>query len=386
MRIAGYNMTNMSGKRGVNLGERGMVSFLVTLIMLAVITLIVVGFTQVANRNSREALDRQLSAQAFYAAESGVNVTRDIIQTALDGGATDLATKKTCANDYNPAVTGGVGLPINDLGGASSGVRYTCVIVDPHPSSLVYTDITTDNSVVIPVEAATDFASLSFNWTKKSGAPTGTCTGQAQNYYPASATWACGFGILRLDVMQVTDPTAPPNSATAMYDATNTLFLSPYGAHSGSLTGSLNFGAGGIKGFYGTGCEPNPLTGACAAGNKPCDSACTVNVTVSGARKYYVRATMLYENAGQLTVRGKTASGDFAPLLNAQTMVDVTGKAQDELRRIQVRLATDNTLPGGNDGLPLNSLVGTQGICKRFTIAPGESAATSIDPTPICGL
>lgn len=45
--------------------------FMITIVMMVVISLIVVGFTQVANRNRRQSLDRQLSTQAFYVAESG---------------------------------------------------------------------------------------------------------------------------------------------------------------------------------------------------------------------------------------------------------------------------------------------------------------------------
>src|ERR1700761_8288581 len=53
--------------------EQGMVSILVTMIMVIVISLIVIGFAEVSRRNQREALDNQLSTQAYYAAESGVN-------------------------------------------------------------------------------------------------------------------------------------------------------------------------------------------------------------------------------------------------------------------------------------------------------------------------
>lgn len=355
-----------------------MVSFLVTMIMMAVITLIVVGFTQVANRNSREALDRQLSTQAFYAAESGVNVTDNTINSAPAG--TILPTKTTCANDYSYSAPNGIGAPINELGGPGSGVSYSCVLVDPAPTSLVYNDITQDASTVIRVDSGgANFSSLNFTWSRKSGADTaGTCSGHPQAYYfPAASAWNCNFGILRLDIMQVPNPSAPPNTVDLMYNATDTLYLTPYGTNNGALTGSVNFAAGGTKGFYGSGCELNTTADTCAA-PAVCNDSCTVKVNVSGASLYYVRATMLYQDAAKLTVQGKTdPAGDFVPLQNAQTMVDVTGKAQDELRRIQVRLSQDQS--GSNSDLPLSALTSGQSICKRFTIAPGDTVATPAD-------
>ena len=62
--------------------DKGLVSFMITIIMMLVITLIVIGFTQVSNRNRRESLDRQLSTQAFYAAESGVNEALKVLRTS----------------------------------------------------------------------------------------------------------------------------------------------------------------------------------------------------------------------------------------------------------------------------------------------------------------
>jgi Tfp pilus assembly protein PilX len=59
--------------------QAGMVSIMVTMILMVVLSLIVIGFAQIARRNSRQSLDRQLSTSAFYAAEAGVNDVRDLI-------------------------------------------------------------------------------------------------------------------------------------------------------------------------------------------------------------------------------------------------------------------------------------------------------------------
>jgi hypothetical protein len=53
--------------------EGGFVSIIVCMIIMTILSLITIGFAQIMAREQRQALDRQLSSQAFYAAESGVN-------------------------------------------------------------------------------------------------------------------------------------------------------------------------------------------------------------------------------------------------------------------------------------------------------------------------
>ena len=63
-----------------------MVAILVTMNLMIVISLIVLGFAQISRRNQRQSLDRQLSTQAFYAAETAVNDAADLIKTAVQAG------------------------------------------------------------------------------------------------------------------------------------------------------------------------------------------------------------------------------------------------------------------------------------------------------------
>src|SRR3954464_6641054 len=105
-----YNGVNMRAKNAKLNSEAGMASFLIVMILMLVITLIVIGFAQVTRRNSREALDRQLSSQAFYAAESGVNVTTNAIISHVNTyGLGSLPTKTACGSDYDAQKTDGVG-------------------------------------------------------------------------------------------------------------------------------------------------------------------------------------------------------------------------------------------------------------------------------------
>src|SRR4029079_15615056 len=53
--------------------ESGIVAILVVIVFSALLAVISIGFSHLMNREARQALDRQLSLQAYYCAESGVN-------------------------------------------------------------------------------------------------------------------------------------------------------------------------------------------------------------------------------------------------------------------------------------------------------------------------
>jgi Tfp pilus assembly protein PilX len=91
--------------RNIRHAEQGLVSIVVTMIFLIVLSLIVVGFAQVARREQRESLDRQLSSQAFYAAESGINIAKSAISDSSGTYSSNNAVlndKGSCGPDGTP--------------------------------------------------------------------------------------------------------------------------------------------------------------------------------------------------------------------------------------------------------------------------------------------
>ncbi|MGH7234477.1 MAG: PilX N-terminal domain-containing pilus assembly protein, partial [Candidatus Saccharimonadales bacterium] len=55
------------------LGEEGFAPIIVSIIIVIVLSLLTVGFVTLANNSAQNALNRQLSNNAYYAADSGVN-------------------------------------------------------------------------------------------------------------------------------------------------------------------------------------------------------------------------------------------------------------------------------------------------------------------------
>jgi len=328
--------------KAARLNEAGMVSIMVTMILMIVISLLVLGFAQVSRRNQRQSLDRQLSTQAFYAAESGVNDVRNLISTALDNGQV-IPNKKSCADTGN-----GFYSALNK--NLTSNVSYSCILVNPSPKELSYNSIT-DTGTIIPLISGngTNFSNITIKLTTKTGSttPSNGCKTTTNLVFTPTTTWTCGYGVLRFDLVPVSG-----NKTTAdLQNQVRTVFAVPY-------TPSTN--AGGNYNFAGDG---NAVRGM------HCDNtACTLTIEGLSTDKYYMRMQSIYQDVA-LTMTGKDSNGADATFNGAQIVIDSTGKAEDVLRRIQVHIPADGD--GNKNQLPDNALQSTDSVCKRFATMDG---------------
>lgn len=328
--------------------QKGIVSFMVTLIMMMVISLIVIGFTQVTNRNRREALDRQLSAQAFYAAESGVNQAITEIMGQAFGS---VANKDTCAN------TG----TYDAFSLNSSGVDVTCIMVNTIPDSIVGSASQTSSFVtyIHPVNSTNSGSpaidTLTFTWrsAEMQTPQPGGCTGTHMQF-PVTPPATCAFGLLRVDLFQF-ESNQPKNK-----DNTTTLYLQP-------LTAQNSYAINNTS---------DKNTHVFSA---DCDLfSCKVEVPFSGNasnKKYYARLSSLYREIPSFEITGKLNTTETMYFKDAQAIIDSTGRAQDVLRRIQVRYPL-----GGGDETPPWAVAGR--VCKRLNVVPAPPVYTvTNDPT-----
>lgn len=325
--------------------QKGVVSFMVTLIMMMVITLIVIGFTQVTMRSRREALDKQLSSQAFYAAESGVNKAVAVIKN--NPGA-PIAHKDNCADGPTDVYNG------FELDGTN--VEVTCIMVSSRPSSIV--GKATQNSSFItqikPVEAdgtASSLDELTFTWSlpdAESGAGS-SCTAADGAFAPGAGT--CKFGLLRVDMLSV--------DAAGVYDfnKTMTFYMQP-------RQGSPETPAVNDISHYTVG---RIVSASCST------EKCAAKLSGLGNNTFYIRMSTLYRDAKSVTITGKLASMGTAYFEDAQAVIDATGRAQDVLRRVQVRYPL-----GRADDTPPWAVAGS--VCKRLTVAPGTVIPDGLCP------
>lgn len=336
----------------VQSNEKGMASLAVTTVLILVISLIIIGFSQVARRNQRETLDRQLSTQAYYAAESGVNKAVAMIRGKVMSGS--LPNDKTsCGPDANyPGV--------HQLNGED--VEITCLLVSTRVNDLEYTGVGENAPTVVPIVAENGAVinRLVLTWRNPIGGttPSSTCLPSGGAYTLTSKTsWSCGHGMLRTDLT-----TAPSGDAT---DRAISTFFYPHQRATVNATTApqipLSQNGGLVEGY----CSD--------AGGDP---KCMAVITGLDAPVYYMSLRSIYRTSS-VTIEAQTVGGASVRLIG-QALIDVTARSQDVLRRIQVRVPLEAR---EESGIPAHAIQSTSSICKRYSVYP---AYYNQDPAVTC--
>lgn len=343
--------------KNIRSNQSGMVSIMVTMIMIVVITLIVLGFAQVVHRNQREALDRQLSTQAYYAAETGVN---------------DAYTA-VFKNNYVPVPgdgqkCSGPGSFINNAGLSSNistdgSVAYTCLLVTSKISKIIKA-VPYGASETVPLQASAAPNTLTFTWDPGSSGPAYTSCPNNFQFTPATGAngWVqnCPYGMLRLDLY---NNGSGANSADAM--AANTISVFFYPSTANAVQG-VTFGTNSSVYLVKAKCD-----------------AVTCRGTISGISglDYYARLSSIYEGLGNVQI----TAGNPATTFQGWLQIDATGKSQDELRRVQV-LVPNNSATNFPD--LANAIGSGSAVCKQYPIlGAGHRANDGTDadiPSELC--
>ena len=121
----------MPYKTKTNLNERGFASIVIALVLITILALITIGFAQLARREQRSALDKQLANQAYYAAETGINDTIKSLPAIAAAG--DSVDPKKCLDTSK--------FSMNSTLNQTNGVYYTCVLVDLKPPNIQYKNV-----------------------------------------------------------------------------------------------------------------------------------------------------------------------------------------------------------------------------------------------------
>lgn len=343
--------------------QQGMASIIITLVTMVIISLIVLGFAAISRREQRQTLDQQLSTQAFYAAETAVEDARNVILTRL--AADDEVENKTdCITDDQG---GGYrsGLPAMQLN-AADNVSYTCLKVDLTPTSLSYDGVDANNAVIPVKSSAGNINKLEIEWTPAStpANPPSSCPATTANVFMSQPNWACGYGVLRADIVP-TEGGLTRNSLTQ--EVMSGYFVPNRGSGGGSASYVAHTGASNNG-------QPALTLAACDGGSTY--GSCTIEINnLNGDDEFVLRISSLYRTSNVI-VRAYQNAGNPLELTGTQAVIDATGKAQDVLRRIQVRMP----LTGTSTVLPGSALQSSGSVCKRFASAPGYFAvADDID-------
>ncbi len=322
--------------------ETGFVSIFTVLLIMSVLTLVTIGFSNVTRNAERRSLDNQLNTQAFYSAESGINDAR--IALAADPSL----SKTTCQ-----APSDGFNYNTNLDPNLTTG--YTCILINSSPPNIKLSSVPVQgegNPKVIHFESSTGAPITSFRvtWNGVNTTPGVMTSAQAYpNILPPSATWGANLGIVRVDMTPI--PNANYDRNTMIRNG-YTFFLVPATNGTSNNWPVVNqpVNQGGL------------LFVTCAAA--PCSSTISLGGVLNS--KFTMRVSAIY-NSVSVTLDNLVAGGP-ANFVGAQALVDVTGRANDVYRRVQVRLPFDI------HGLtPPYALQTGDSICKRLLGSPDGS-------------
>lgn len=323
--------------------EAGFASLVIGLVIVLVLGLLSVAFAQLARREQQNALAKQLSTQAYYAAESGIN---DVVHNL----ASIIATPPSPSSCYiqNRSIS------------TSTGTYESCVMVSTKLDALEYQPSDRESkSAVFSAVGGGALSKLTVHWSSVAGNTTWR-TGGACDFSPAASSppspandWqspaVVQFSITPFDPGHI--------NRDDLTNGTYTAFLYPSNSACGGVGGSIGYS--------------NP------AGDAPlvsgmCTDAGGCNVTITGISapagantQYLIHFLNLYD-ASNLTLQNATDnSGNPLSFEGAQVQIDSTGKARNVLKRVQVHYALN-----GSEASPY--AVEAQSICKRFMVYPGS--------------
>ncbi|MDB5163794.1 MAG: hypothetical protein JWS12_412 [Candidatus Saccharibacteria bacterium] len=330
------------------LNQQGIVSIVVTMVILTVLTLITVGFAIQTRREQRQSIDKQLSSQAFYAAESGINDAASAIQQGQLPGNTKLSC------DPNP-----VGQPLSNYRvGSDPAVKITCLTVSNKVKSIEYGTVKNLKSIFVPIETAdlSHFTTLTIGWSA-TAQPTILPTGNKGEFPDASGWPPANLGLLRMALTKIDGVPLQPD---ALANATMTAFLYPTGARP-SDTFTFDTAVGNQGNIYDVHCTPP------AVGSTTRDCLATITFSTPDSSKYYLRLSSIYKDSAVTITCTSIASASDCGFQNAQASVDATGKAQDVLRRVQVRIPLNATY-----NIPEFAIESGGALCKTLDVSPGN--------------
>ena len=346
--------------------QQGFVAIFTTLVIMGILTLLTIGFTFITRQAQRRTLDDQLNAQAFYAAESGVNAARTQLETNTSYSKSDCGPDATITNySVDPAINS----------------RVTCLLVDSDPARIIFDNVpTADRGEPIFFQAqipagATGINSVAISWDATTSRPSlpntgaplpGTAYSDGAHLFTPAATWGNQVGIMRVDILPV-----GALDRASLVNNSYTFFLYPNPV--GSAGNIINPGTGPSN--QGTILSATCTTNADADGYR-CRRVLGLTGAGGNQFNYYIRMQAYY-NTVKTEVEFFTSnngSGTALEIRQGQALIDATGESNGVYRRVQVRAPI-----GISNGFsPPQALYTADSICKRFMTSPSGSA---LDPT-----
>ncbi len=315
--------------------ESGMVAFVVTSFLIIMISIVVFAFSQSTRREQRQALDRQLSTQAYYTAESATNEAIKYIkgEMAKTPVPAEFSEQKTDCTPLAGTYTGKLeGQDSDDV------FKYTCVMWDTTPQKLVFQELN-DQGKVISLQTKTgNLSKLKISWEKV----------DEDN----------ARGTIRTTIMPFT------GNRDNLIGSTFTAFSNP--SFGGSSTATYYPHSAGAEQ------QGNNFGAVCSTTGDPAVETCSFTIDLLPNQTNFLLISSI-GNKSNVTVEGYSSSNQLLEFSEGQIEVDTTARANDIIKRIKV------AVPKASYNRPPYSAEVIEGICKDLEVWPtGTNTVSNI--------
>jgi hypothetical protein len=398
--------------------QEGMASIVVVSVLIIIMTLISVGFARLVSRTATNSANRQFSASATYAAQSGINDVASYLKQYVQAnpGSNFLPQSTECNGTGSLIGDGGNHGPFfNDSNlskDTNRSTQYTCILLNPAPSDLQYLQVNNLKSQVVKVNTSAATGTLDklmVSWqptdTSITGYPTSTSSLNDETTWNSSTGICRDAGanarctpILRLTLYPISNSTLLSDAQTT----SKTVFLYPQ-APSGnvivrSYSDNTNFKDGGII--------PVPCTKTVGVNTfnpvTASDFKCNIIISdlstaIAGIDSVYMRLTPIY-NQADINISANDIFGDQLSFIGDQAIIDVTAQTGGVAKRLQARVNTSSLANNSNgvntnissssDAIPEQSVRTANALCKRVVLDTPPVNFTKFigfdDPDNVC--
>jgi Tfp pilus assembly protein PilX len=324
--------------------QSGMAPIMFAIFMAIILTLMAIGFAVLSRNDQRQTLDRTLSNQANYAAESAINRIQSEYQNDIN-----FAENNDC--DGSDSGVEGVINNLNDNIHANvQTLDITCLTWTSKLTMLWKSNLNSTPWVVpvIPESGAVD--TLRITWSPaESPANSSPTTDEV-----ATLTLTNG----NLPTLRIAA------ASTANVSNTSVIFINP-GSSGGSGTLAYGIGSGSIANAK---CDTSGASG---------DWQCTIDLAI-GANWNDGRLSITSLNGSSNVSIQALSAGSVATLIKAQAKVDATAKSQDVIRRLiaYVPLTKTTWQP--------SFVVSSDGLCKNYRVDGATNNVAGPVSTDLC--
>lgn len=342
--------------------EQGFASIVIALVLIIVLALLTVGFAQLARREQQNALDKQLATQANYAAETGYNdAYNDIKSGAIN---TNNASDTHCMNKVGslPSELPATALTAHPTINSNNGVSYTCLLVSINTTNLELGGTQPGTGKHATFGTSAPLSTITINWGSDDG-HNAFPSSYSNVKFPILSKWNNGTTGYPPIIQFSLTPTSSLDADALIANTFNTyLYPSSHAPDGSTLTLDANNNVDVTKGLN----QMQVVDGSCSgSGTYPC------HVTLSGlGDQAYVMHILDYYDTSNVLITGDDSSGGPVTF-TGEPSIDVTGKAQGVLKRLQYRVFTNGGNEGADDNAILpNGAIEAQNLCKRIKAAP----------------